>query len=40
MDIDGKEVIRSYTPTSSDDDLGFFDLLIKVTLHSLPAFHS
>ncbi|KAK9479049.1 hypothetical protein V1514DRAFT_329047 [Lipomyces japonicus] len=27
--IDGKEVIRSYTPTSSDDDRGHFDLLIK-----------
>jgi len=28
--IDGKLVIRSYTPISSDDDLGFVDLLIKV----------
>jgi len=28
--IDGKEVYRSYTPVSSDDDLGHFDLLIKV----------
>jgi len=29
--IDGqpKEVVRSYTPISSDDNLGFFDLLIK-----------
>ncbi|GJN91243.1 hypothetical protein Rhopal_004261-T1 [Rhodotorula paludigena] len=27
--IDGKLVQRSYTPTSSDDDVGFFDLLIK-----------
>ncbi|KAK9722380.1 NADH-cytochrome b5 reductase [Basidiobolus ranarum] len=27
--IDGKEVMRSYTPTSSDDDSGHFDLLIK-----------
>ena len=24
-----KEVVRSYTPISSDEDLGFFDLLIK-----------
>jgi cytochrome-b5 reductase len=28
--IDGKEVYRPYTPTSSDDDLGHFDLVIKV----------
>ncbi|KAH7883755.1 NADH-cytochrome b5 reductase [Phlebopus sp. FC_14] len=28
-EINGKEIIRSYTPTSSDDDLGHFDLLIK-----------
>lgn len=27
--IGGKEIMRSYTPTSSDDDLGHFDLLIK-----------
>ncbi|ORY02333.1 ferredoxin reductase-like protein, partial [Basidiobolus meristosporus CBS 931.73] len=27
--VDGKEVLRSYTPTSSDDDTGYFDLLIK-----------
>ncbi|KAK9452339.1 uncharacterized protein V1518DRAFT_410977 [Limtongia smithiae] len=27
--IEGKEVIRSYTPLSSDDDRGYFDLLIK-----------
>jgi len=30
-EINGKEIMRSYTPTSSDDDLGHFDLLIKVT---------
>jgi ferredoxin-NADP reductase len=29
--INGKEIMRSYTPTSSDDDLGYFDLMIKVT---------
>ncbi|AOW29283.1 NADH-cytochrome b5 reductase 1 [Candida albicans P57072] len=27
--IDGKEVVRSYTPISTDDQLGHFDLLIK-----------
>lgn len=27
--IDGKEVVRSYTPISNDDQLGSFDLLIK-----------
>lgn len=29
-EINGKEIMRSYTPTSSDDNLGYFDLLIKV----------
>ncbi|KAI8643879.1 hypothetical protein BD408DRAFT_414035 [Parasitella parasitica] len=28
-EINGKQISRSYTPTSSDDDLGHFDLLIK-----------
>ncbi|CCM00952.1 uncharacterized protein FIBRA_02999 [Fibroporia radiculosa] len=28
-EINGKDVMRSYTPTSSDDDRGHFDLLIK-----------
>ncbi|TFY77089.1 hypothetical protein EWM64_g6925 [Hericium alpestre] len=28
-EINGKEIMRSYTPTSSDDDRGRFDLLIK-----------
>lgn len=27
--INGKDIMRSYTPMSSDDDLGHFDLLIK-----------
>lgn len=27
--IDGKEIVRSYTPISTDDELGYFDLLIK-----------
>lgn len=30
-EIGGKDIMRSYTPTSSDDDLGHFDLLIKVS---------
>lgn len=29
-EINGKNVMRSYTPVSSDDDRGFFDLMIKV----------
>ena len=33
-EINGKEIVRSYTPTSSDDDLGHFDLLIKVASRS------
>eukprot|EP01037_Dinobryon_pediforme_P029989 gene29989-33871_t len=28
--LEGKEIIRSYTPTSSDDDLGIVDFVIKV----------
>lgn len=36
-EINGKEIMRSYTPTSSDDDLGHFDLLIKVALISSSA---
>ncbi|KAI9011126.1 NADH-cytochrome b5 reductase 1 [Gaertneriomyces semiglobifer] len=28
-EIDGKEIMRSYTPTSSDDEKGHFDLLVK-----------
>lgn len=28
-EINGKDIMRSYTPTSSDEDLGHFDLLIK-----------
>jgi len=28
-EIDGKKIMRSYTPTSSDDDKGHFDLLVK-----------
>lgn len=28
--IDGQLIIRPYTPVSSDDDKGYFDLVIKV----------
>ncbi|KAH7108255.1 NADH-cytochrome b5 reductase [Auriculariales sp. MPI-PUGE-AT-0066] len=28
-EINGKTIQRSYTPTSSDDDLGYFDLMVK-----------
>jgi ferredoxin-NADP reductase len=28
--IDGENVMRAYTPTSKDADLGYFDLVIKV----------
>lgn len=31
-EVNGKEISRSYTPTSSDEDKGYFDLLIKVRL--------
>jgi cytochrome-b5 reductase len=34
-EINGKDITRSYTPTSSDDDLGHFDLLIKVRIRLL-----
>jgi len=30
-EIEGKNITRSYTPTSSDDDKGHFDLLVKVS---------
>jgi ferredoxin-NADP reductase len=29
--INGEAVIRSYTPVSSDDDIGFMDLVVKVS---------
>ena len=28
--IDGSLVVRPYTPVSSNDDVGYFDLVIKV----------
>lgn len=30
--IDGKLVVRPYTPVSSDDDKGFVDLVVKVKI--------
>jgi len=38
--INGKDFIRNYTPTSSDDDKGYFDLLIKVNVTFSPSFSS
>lgn len=29
-EIEGKQVVRSYTPTTLDDDKGHFDLVVKV----------
>eukprot|EP00894_Picocystis_sp_ML_P002703 jgi/Pico_ML_1/53220/g3800.t1 len=37
--IDGKLVMRAYTPVSSNDELGYFDLVIKVYFKNVhPAF--
>ncbi|XP_014250463.1 NADH-cytochrome b5 reductase 1 isoform X3 [Cimex lectularius] len=33
--IDGEPVIRSYTPVSSDDDLGYMDLVVKVYMKNV-----
>ncbi len=30
MQDKGEMVMRAYTPTSSDDDLGHFDLVVKI----------
>jgi len=30
-EIDGKQVVRSYTPSTLDDDKGHFDLVVKVS---------
>jgi hypothetical protein len=30
-EIDGNKVIRSYTPTTLDNDKGHFDLVVKVS---------
>jgi cytochrome-b5 reductase len=37
-DEQGKEVQRSYTPASSDDDLGFVDFVVKVYFKCEPRF--
>jgi len=29
-DIEGEEIKRSYTPTTTNDDLGYFDLVVKI----------
>ncbi|KNZ44447.1 nitrate reductase (NADH) [Puccinia sorghi] len=33
-DINGKQIQRMYTPVTSDQDKGFFELIIKVTSQS------
>lgn len=38
VDEQGNEVQRSYTPTSSDDELGYVDFVIKVYYPLLPRF--
>lgn len=38
VDENGKEVQRSYTPVSSDDDIGFVDFVIKVYYKAPPKF--
>lgn len=30
IEVDEKQVLRSYTPTSNDFDKGYFELVIKV----------
>ena len=35
---EGKDVIRSYTPVSSDDDIGYVDFVIKVYFPQEPKF--
>lgn len=30
-EIDGKNIVRSYTPTTLDEDKGHFDLVVKVS---------
>jgi len=31
----GEEVIKPYTPTTLDTDVGYFELVVKVTYHEL-----
>jgi cytochrome-b5 reductase len=35
-EIDGKTITRSYTPTTGNDDLGHFDLVVKVSFSGRP----
>lgn len=37
--INNELVIRPYTPVTSDDELGFFDLVIKVSFHGNHSHH-
>jgi cytochrome-b5 reductase len=32
-ELDGKQVMRSYTPTTLEEDKGHFDLVVKVSIH-------
>uniref|UniRef100_A0A453QYI0 Flavoprotein pyridine nucleotide cytochrome reductase-like FAD-binding domain-containing protein n=1 Tax=Aegilops tauschii subsp. strangulata TaxID=200361 RepID=A0A453QYI0_AEGTS len=34
-DATGEEVIKPYTPTTLDSDIGYFEFVIKVTYHKL-----
>ena len=36
-EIDGKQVVRSYTPTTLDDDKGHFELVVKVRHQAISA---
>lgn len=38
--IDGKLVVRPYTPVSSDDDKGFVDLVVKVKARGAASVHT
>ena len=37
--INEELVVRSYTPVSSDDDIGYMDLVIKVNIKRLLKFY-
>lgn len=32
QDVEGEEVIKPYTPTTLDSDVGFFELVVKVRI--------
>jgi cytochrome-b5 reductase len=38
-DIGGRRVVRSYTPTSLDSELGYFDLVVKTYDNGLMSSH-